>query len=102
MAEVGGTRKVVQIRHSPSPYSLQGIPFAGTTCLTEVNHPASTTLLPCSDLTAPSRYSHFSWKSAAGSSGGGEKESGGSLFPIPLLAFINGFQSILYLVNEQV
>lgn len=90
-----------QYKSDTSLPPVQGVPFPGTTCLTEVSHPASTMHLPCSGLTAPSRCSHFSWKSAAGSAGGGEKESGGSipappslcLFPQGLM-FINRLQSI--------
>lgn len=69
----GGPGKAVRVSHSPSPPTVQGIPFPRTTCLTEVNHPANTMHLPCSGLTTPSRCSHFSWKLAAGSTGRGER-----------------------------
>lgn len=75
-----------QYKSDTSLPPVQGVPFPGTTCLTEVSHPASTMHLPCSGLTAPSRCSHFSWKSAAGSAGGGEKESGGSIPPPQLVS----------------
>lgn len=96
-----GPGKAVRVSYSPSPPTVQGIPFPRTTCLTEVNHPANTMHLPCSGLTTPSRCIHFSWKLAAGSTGRGEKESGSSiplfpslcLFPQSLM-FINGLQNI--------
>lgn len=101
VAECGGTWESSTSQSQPSPPTVQGILFPGTTCLTEVNHPANTMHLPCSGLTTPSRCSHFSWKLAAGSTGGGEKESGSSILLFPSLClfpqslmFINGLQNI--------